>query len=386
MSVSEAVIDLAAISSNTARFVDTTNAGVMAVVKADGYGHGAVPTAQATLAGGATWLGVCTIAEALQLRRGGITAPILSWLHSPGEPWESALCADVDLSVSTAELLAEVVAAARATGITARLHLKADTGLSRGGASVTQWPDLVVAAAKAAAEATAEIVGIWSHFACADSPGHSSIAAQLRAFDEALALAADQGVRPALRHIANSAAALTLPHAHYDLIRPGISLYGYSPMPHTHARYGLRPAMTLRAQVMLVKDVPAGTGVSYGHEYLTPAGTTLALVPLGYADGVPRAAGNCGPLQLGGVRRRIAGRVSMDQFVVDLGRRPGYMTAGTGSDAVRVGDYAVLFGPGDDGEPTADDWAELLGTISYEMLSRVGARVRRVYLPGNDPA
>jgi len=285
--------------------------------------------------------------------------------------------------VSTAELLAEVVAAARVTGITARLHLKADTGLSRSGASATQWPDLVTAAVKATAEGAAEVVGIWSHFACADEVGHPSIAAQLRVFDQASALATGQGVRPVLRHIANSAASLTLPQAHYDLIRPGISLYGYSPMPHTHAQYGLRPAMTLRAQVMQVKDAPAGVGVSYGHSYTTTSGTTLALVPLGYADGVPRAASNVGPLQLGGVRRRIAGRVSMDQFVVDLGQQPG--NAAAASSAVRAGDYAVLFGPGDDGEPTADDWAELLGTISYEMLVRVGPRVRRVYLHDPDP-
>ncbi len=372
MSVSEAVVDLAAISSNTARFADSTQAQVMAVVKADGYGHGAVPSARAAFAGGADWLGVCTIEEASQLRRAGITAPILAWLNGPGEAWGTALHAEVDLSVSGAALLEEVVAAARETGVSARLHLKVDTGLSRSGASATGWPDLVTAAAKAAAEGAADIVGIWSHFACADEPGHPSIIAQLHAFDSALALAAGQGVRPRLRHIANSAASLTLPQAHYDLIRPGISLYGYSPIPHTHARYGLRPAMTLRAQVMLIKDALVGAGVSYGHHYTTTADTTLALVPLGYADGVPRHASNRGPVQLGGRRMRIAGNVCMDQFVVDLGQLSGH--------DVGIGDYAVLFGPGDDGEPTPDDWAELLGTISYEMLVRVGARVKRVYL------
>ncbi|PZS08992.1 MAG: alanine racemase [Acidimicrobiales bacterium] len=373
MAQTEAVIDLAAIRSNTAHLRANTSAEVMAVVKANGYGHGAVQAATAALAGGASWLGVCTIDEALQLRRAGITAPILAWLYSPGQPWEQALAARIDLSVSSVELLTQVLVAARQTGNAARVHLKADTGLSRGGASVRQWPDLVTAAAKAQAEGAIEVIGIWSHFACSDELGHPSIAAQLQVFDQALALAGQQDVQPQLRHIACSGATLTLPAAHYDLIRPGIALYGYSPIPHTYRSYGLRPAMTLQAEVMLVKDAPVGAGVSYGHHYTTARATTLAVIPLGYADGVPRHASNCGPVQLGGRRMSIAGTVCMDQFVVDLGES---------ATTVAAGDRAVLFGPGDDGEPSADDWAELVGTISYELLVRVGARVQRVYRGG----
>lgn len=380
MTQAEALIDLSAIRGNVHRLVAATTAEVMAVVKANGYGHGAVPAARAALSGGATWLGVCTLAEALELRAAGIEAPILSWLHSPGQDWEPALRGGIDISVSDPGLLAEVVAAARAADVRVRLHLKVDTGLSRGGAPIRAWSDLVTAAAKVEAEGIAEIIGIWSHLACADEPGHRSIRAQLDVFDTALALAADQGIRPPLRHIANSAAALNLPEAHYDMVRAGIAMYGYSPLPRALGDFGLRPAMTLRGAVMLVKDLPKGEGVSYGHHYVTPDDTTIAIVPLGYADGIPRAASGRGPLLVGGRRHVIAGRVCMDQFAVDLGQPVGpEPAAGDEATAVRAGDRAVVFGPGDLGEPTADDWAELLDTISYEILTRIGNRVQRVY-------
>lgn len=367
----EAHIDLDAIRANTALLAARTPADVMAVVKADGYGHGIVPSARAALDGGASWLGVCAIDEALTLRAAGITAPLLAWLIGPGQPLEHVLAADVDLSAATVRLLGEIAAAARAIGRPARVHLKLDTGLSRGGAVAAEWPDLVEAAAKLAAEGVVQIVGVWSHFAYADAPGHPTIAAQLRAFDEGLALAERVGVRPLLRHLANSAATLSLPESHFDLVRPGIAVYGLSPIPAWPAADGLRPAMTLRAQVVLTKRVPAGSGVSYGHQYVTEREATLALVPLGYADGVPRAATNVGPLLLGGRRRTIAGRVCMDQIVVDVG-----------DDPVTAGDVATLFGPGDSGEPTADDWAAVLDTINYEIVTRVGSRVPRTYGPG----
>ncbi len=340
----------------------------MAVVKADGYGHGMLPAARAALAGGATWLGVVTLDEALQLRRAGLTAPILSWLHSPGMPLHEGVEADIDLNAGSLPQLAEVVAAARRAGRTARVHLKIDTGLARGGSTPDEWPALLEAAAKAQADGDAEVVGVWSHFVRSDEPGHETTDRQLALFAEGLATAEQFGIEPRYRHIANSAATLSRPDSHYDLVRPGLAIYGISPLPGPQPP-GLRPAMTARARVTLTKRVPAGQGVSYGHAYHTGRETTLALVPLGYGDGVPRHASNVGPVLLGGKVRTIAGRVCMDQIVLDCG-----------DDPVRAGDVATLFGPGTQGEPTATDWAEAIGTISWEIVTRFGAaRVPRVF-------
>jgi alanine racemase len=366
---SEAVVDLDAIRDNVALLRSRTPAEVMAVVKADGYGHGLLPAARAALTGGAGWLGVAFLEEALALRRAGLTAPVLSWLAVPGEDLAAGVAADVDLSASAPWAIGELAAAARDAGRPARVHLKIDTGLSRAGAPAADWPELVTAAAKAAAAGEVEVVGIWSHFAYADAPGHPTIARQVAEFADAVEVARRLGVDPPLRHLANSAATLTLPAAHFDLVRPGIAVYGLTPVPPEW--HGLTPAMTLRSSVALAKRVPAGSGVSYGHVYTTDRHTRLALVPLGYADGVPRAATSVGPVFLGGRRRTISGRVCMDQFVVDVG-----------DDAVAAGDEVVLFGPGRDGEPTAQDWADATGTISYEIVTRVGARVPRSYRGG----
>jgi alanine racemase len=367
----ESCVDLAAIAANvTVLDQHAGAAGVMAVVKADGYGHGLVESARASLAGGASWLGVAFVEEAVALRAAGIDVPLLSWLAGPDESLADAVRADVDLSASEVWGVEEIRRAAIAAGRTARVHLKVDTGLSRAGATADRWRDVVEAAAKAQASGELRVVGIWSHFAYADAPDHPTTAAQEAAFDDALALAQRVGVTPDVRHLANSAAALTRPSSHYDLVRPGIAVYGLSPVPDDPVVSGwLHPAMTLRARVALTKRVPTGAGVSYGHEYTTSAPTTLALVPLGYADGVPRNAGNTAEVFLGGKRRRIAGRVCMDQFVLDIG-----------DDPVVEGDDIVLFGPGDNGEPTAQDWAEALGTISYEIVSRIGPRVPRTYV------
>jgi alanine racemase len=258
-----------------------------------------------------------------------------------------------------------------AAGRPARLHLKVDSGLGRGGAHPRDWPALVDSALKAQADGLVEVVGLWSHLACADWPDHPSVAAQLAAFTESVAYAEAAGARPEVRHLANSPATLLLPETHFDLVRVGLAGYGLSPAPDegSPADFGLRPAMTLAARVALVKRVPGGHGVSYGHQYRTAGEATLALVPIGYADGIPRAASNIGPLLLGGRRRTVAGRVAMDQIVVDLG----------GDDAA-AGDEVVLFGPGDRGEPTAEDWARALDTISYEIVTRVGVRVPRTYV------
>ena len=370
----EARIDLDAITGNVSALRGRTSAELLAVVKADGYGHGLLPSARAAVAGGATWLGTALLAEALALRASGIAEPrVLCWLSGPGESWGEAIEADVDVSANAPWAVEEIAAAARAVGGTARVHLKVDTGLSRGGAPAAAWEDLLDAARKAEAEGTVRVVGVWSHLAYADAPGHPTVLHQAEAFGEAVAAAERAGLQPEVRHLANSAATLTAPDLHLDLVRPGIAVYGISPVPDLGgpADYGLRPAMTLTGRLTLVKRVPAGSGVSYGHEYVTDRETTVGLVPLGYADGIPRHAGSTGPVLAAGRRRTVAGRVCMDQFVLDLG-----------DDEAAAGDEVVLFGPGDDGEPTAQDWAEAAETIAYEIVTRIGPRVPRVHLGG----
>ncbi|MFF4904323.1 alanine racemase [Streptomyces sp. NPDC001260] len=368
-----AEIDLAALRANvrTLRAL-ASGAQLMAVVKSEAYGHGAVRCARAAVEAGAGWLGTATPEEALALRRAGLPGRIMCWLWTPGGPWREAVEADIDVSVSGMWALAEVTAAARAAGVPARVQLKADTGLGRNGCQPGEdWAELVAEALRAEADGVLRITGLWSHFACADEPGHPSIAAQLALFREMVGYAERQGVRPEVRHIANSPATLTLPDSHFDLVRTGIALYGISPSPElgTSADFGLRPVMTLSANLALVKHVPGGHGVSYGHHYVTSGRTTLGLVPLGYADGIPRHASGNGPVLVGGKWRTVAGRIAMDQFVVDLG-----------GDEPPVGAEAVLFGPGDRGEPTAEDWAQAAGTIAYEIVTRIGTRVPRVYV------
>ncbi|MEU8027805.1 alanine racemase [Streptomyces sp. NPDC049099] len=371
-----AEIDLGALRANVhALRARAKGAALMAVVKSDGYGHGALPCARAALAAGASWLGTATPEEALALRAAGLPGPILCWLWVPGGPWRQAVEADIDVSLSGMWALREVVAAAREAGRTARVQLKADTGLGRNGCQPADWPELVAEALRAEAEGLVRITGLWSHFACADEPGHPSIAAQLDRFREMLAYAEEQGVRPEVRHIANSPATLTLPETHFDLVRTGIAMYGISPSPElgTPADFGLRPVMTLSASLALVKRAPGGHGISYGHHYVTPGETTLGLVPVGYADGIPRHASGTGPVLVDGKWRTVAGRVAMDQFVVDLG-----------GDEPEAGAEAILFGPGDRGEPTAEDWAQACGTIAYEIVTRIGTRVPRVYVNGEE--
>lgn len=373
-----ALVDLAAVRSNVASLTARAgSAAVMAVVKADGYGHGLLPTARAAVAGGATWLGTAQLDEALALRAAGIDARVLTWLYAPGADFAAALEADVDLSVGAPWTLVEVLDAARATGRTARLHLKVDTGLGRNGLAPAELGAVLEAALAAEAEGLCRVVGLWSHLAFADDPGHPTVRAQAVVFAEAVAAAEAAGARLEVRHLANSAATLTDPAIHYDLVRPGLAVYGLSPVPQLGdpAAFGLTPAMCLEADLALTKVVGAGQGVSYAHQYTTPAPTVLGLVPIGYADGVPRHASGTpqawgGPVQVGGRRLGVAGRVCMDQFVLDLG-----------ADATEAaGDTVVLFGSGAGGEPTAEDWARQAGTISYEIVTRVGARVPRVYV------
>ena len=365
----EVVVDLDAIAANVTALRDRVDRPLMAVVKADGYGHGLVPAARAALAGGADALGVTVLEEALALRAAGVTAPVLSWQHGPGEDYAAALAADVEVSVNAGWALAELVDAARATGRAARVQLFADTGLSREGATPEEWPALVAAAARAQADGELVVTGLWSHLAYADAPTHPTIGRQVQVFEEAVALARRAGLTEARRHLANSAATIALPGTWYDMVRPGVAVYGLDPLGGDPAAYGLRPAMTVQARVALAKRVPAGTGVSYGHTYTTDRETTLALVPAGYADGVPRAAGNRAPVLAAGAQRTIAGRVCMDQFVLDVG-----------DDPVAPGDPVVLWGPGEHGEPSAQQWADAIDTIHYELVTRVGGRLRRRYV------
>ena len=364
----EALVDLGVVRDNvTGLRKHVGSAELMAVVKSDAYGHGMVEVARAALAGGAGWLGVIRVDEALTLRRAGLTVPVLCLLSVPGGPHEDAIRHDVDLAASSAGMVREIAAAAERAGRPGRVHLKVDTGMSRAGATMVDWPGVVAAALAAEAAGHVRIVAIWSHLACADMPGHPSIEAQLTTFREAVALAGEAGARPEIRHLANTPATLTLPQTRFDLVRCGGGVVGLPTLPGPMPGW-LRPAMTVRARLVQVKQVPPGAGVSYGHRYVTSSPSTLGLVPLGYAEGVPRDASGLVQIYARGRRWFIAGTVSMNQFVLDFGAEPA-----------AEGDEVLLFGPGDQGEPTAQDWADALSTISYEIATRFGGRLPRSY-------
>ncbi|MBK1783984.1 alanine racemase [Prauserella cavernicola] len=361
----EVEIDLGALRHNLgllAARAASSGAATMAIVKADGYGHGALPVAKAAVQAGASWLGTCSLAEALALRAAGLTTRLFAWLDTPEADLAPGVQQDIDVSVSSAAELDRIVAAAARVGRRARVHLKIDTGLSRNGCPAYAWADLVKAAAS---EPDVEVVAIWSHLACADEPGHPSIDRQAERFADAYAIAREAGLNP-LRHLANSAATLTRPDLHFDIVRPGIAMYGLNPVPQQE---DLRPVMTFRSSVVLTKRVEAGESVSYGHTWTAARDTTLALVPVGYADGVPRTLSGRMDVWLGGRRRPIAGRVCMDQLVVDCG-----------DDEPEVGAEVVLFGAGEHGAPTATEWADTIGTIDYEIVTGMyRPRVRRRY-------
>jgi alanine racemase len=358
----EAHIDLAAIARNVAVLRSRIGVPILGVVKADGYGHGAVEAARAHLAGGVQWLGVVEIDEALALRRAGIDAPILTWLHAPDADFAEGVARGIDIGVNYLDQL-EAVAAAPGR---AEIQLKVDTGLSRNGAVEAEWDALFARAGELERRNAVHVRGVFSHLA---NTSPVSDLDQVASFERALSLAAEHGLDPELRHLAATCGALTVPESRYDLVRIGIGSYGLSPVPGlSSAELGITPAMTLTARVAAVKDVPAGAGVSYGHTYRTDAATRLALVPIGYADGVPRHASNAAPVFIGGAIRRVSGRVAMDQFMVDVGEAQ-----------VDVGDEVVLFGDPARGVPSAVDWAEAAGTIDYEIVTRIGGRVVRSY-------
>ena len=365
----EAVIDLDAFGANIAALAACApSSALMTVVKANAYGHGMLPMARAARDAGSPWLGVATIEEALALRSGGDTGDVLCWLSSPGADFAAAVEAGVQVTASSVEQLDEIMATARSRP---KVQLKVDTGLSRNGALGEQWTALVAAAAIAQAAGRVEITGAWSHLACADEPDHPANDAQETVFRAALDELDAAGVDPGLRHLSNSAATLTRPSAHFDLVRVGIAAYGIRPDPGLTYPTPLTPVMTLRARLAQVKRVTAGAGVSYGHTWTAERDTTLGLVPMGYGDGIAIAASNRGEALVGGERASVVGRVCMDQLVLDLGDRPA-----------RRGDVATLFGAGHDGEPTAEDWAVASSTIAYEVVTRLGGRTVRTYRGG----
>lgn len=353
-------IDTAAITSNVATLVARTTADVMAVVKADGYGHGLVEAGRAARAGGATWLGVAQPDEALALRSSGDEGRLFTWLYGPDFPARELMEAGVDISVSSADVLGKIVAVSREGAPSPRVHIAVDTGLGREGVSLAQLEELLKLAKAAEREGLLRVVGMWSHLAWADAPGHPTIDRQAQVFRQALAAAQQAGIALEVRHLANSACTLTRPDLHFDLVRPGIAVYGLPPVEDPDgADFGLRAAMSVTSEIILVKDVGAGQGVSYGHEYVTVYPTTLGLVSAGYSDGVFRSGGSVAEVSVRGRRYTIAGRVCMDQFVIDLGP----------ATEVCVGDEVTLIGPGG---PSAREWATAAGTIDYEIVCRFG--------------
>ena len=374
LTVPTAVVDLGAIAHNVRILRERAgSAQVMAVVKADGYGHGAVEAARAALAAGAAELGVATVGEALELRRAGITAPVLAWLHPPGTEFAEALAADVQVAVSSVGQLDAVLVGARETGVPATVSVKIDTGLNRNGVAAADYPEVIAAMGRAVTEGAVRARGLMSHLSHGDEPDHPNNDRQAGLLREALATARRGGVPFEIAHLANSPATLGRPDLAFDLVRPGVAVYGLDPL-EGRGGFGLIPAMTLKAPVLSVKSVHVGDGVSYGHDWNAPGDGSVALIPLGYADGVFRVLSGRIDVAINGRRYRNVGRICMDQFVVDLG--PG------GVD-VRAGDTAVLFGPGIAGEPTAQDWADLLGTIHYEVVTSPRCRVVRTYRGAN---
>ena len=401
---SSAAVDLAAIRHNLGVLrAAAPGALQLATVKANAYGHGLLPVARAALDGGADWLGVAQLAEAFTLRHGldeaGVAradAPILAWISTSSSDFAAAIEADIDLSVSWTWVLADICAAARQVGRPARVHVKIDTGMSRAGSTLADLPALASALRMAADDGLVDIVGAWSHMSRADDPseaGNASTASHVRIFEEGLAILADAGITPRIRHLAATSGILWHPEAHYDMVRAGIGLYGLSPDPAvaTSEQLGLIPALELRAPLTSVKVIEEGTPASYGGTWVAPTRRWIGLVPLGYGDGILRAVSNRARVVVhtasGPFNAPIVGRVCMDQFMVDLGQAegsPGTPTARSGQAPAAPGDIATLFGSGAGGEALADDWAQAAGTINYEIVTHLGAHIPRIYRDGAD--
>jgi alanine racemase len=371
MSRASAVVNLSAIADNLKLIKSKTTAQVLAVVKADAYGHGLIQVGKAAEAAGADWLGTALLEEGIALRNSGIKVPIISWLTPLGEDFKTAINLSIDLSVSSIELLAEVISAGKVFKKIPRVHIEVDTGMSRGGVG-DDWQAFLTELTKAVIVNEINIVGIWSHFARADEPDEVMNKEQLTVFEDRIKSASAAGIKAEFIHIANSAAALTNKSADKNIIRWGIGLYGLSPDINNlgdSKSLNLKPAMRLKAKLHLVKAVKAGVSVGYGGTAITKSDTKLGVVTLGYADGIPRNANNLAGIFVAGNRAPLIGRVSMDQFVVDLGI----------NSLAKTGDEVIVFGDGAGGEYTADEWAKASGTINYEIVTRIGSRVPRIY-------
>ena len=357
-------VNLNAISNNIKLVKSKTQAQILAVVKADAYGHGLIPVAKCAVDAGATWLGVALLEEAISLREAGIKVPIISWLTPPSSDFKQAIELDIDLAIPSLKHLEVIVAAGKALGKKPRVHIEVDTGMTRGGL-LGEWPEFLIAAKGA----EIEVVGFWSHFARADEPDEIANQSQMLEFESKLAQLIATGITPKYIHLANSAATLTNPNSHKNIVRLGIAMYGLSPDVNTlgsSQNLELEPAMTLKAEIHLVKRVPAGSPVGYGGTQTTLRDTKLAIITIGYADGIPRNASSAVGVFVAGRKAAIIGRVSMDQFVVDLG---------ADSNAV-AGEIVEVFGANG---YSIDDWAAASGTINYEIVTRIAARVPRIY-------
>ena len=371
MSRASAEINLSAITQNFKSIKSRTTADVLAVVKADAYGHGLIPVSKALEEAGADWFGTALLEEAINLRKAGILKPIISWLTPLGEDFKSAIDLDIDLGIPSIDLLDEVIKAASLTGKTARIHLEIDTGMSRGGV-LSEWDQLIKSVLAGVNLKQLKVIGIWSHFARADEPDELMNQEQLSLFEEKVNQAKAAGIDAQFIHIANSAALFTNKSAHKNIIRSGIALFGLSPDIKTigdSSSLGLKPAMKLKAKLNLVKEVKAGSSVGYGGTAVLKSDTKLGVVALGYADGIPRSTNNLAGVFVDKKRAPIIGRVSMDQFVVDLGI----------TSTAKTGDEVIVFGDGSSGEYTVDEWAKAANTINYEIITRIGPRVPRIY-------
>ena len=359
----EVRIDIAAIAANISHLKTLSGVDLLAVVKADAYGHGLIEVGLAVEKSGADWLGVALLEEAIALRTHGVRIPILAWLVPPGSDFRAAHNHDIDIAVSSIAAFKEVAALKSRV----RIHIEVDTGMTRGG-FLDEWDEFLTLDFS-----QVDVVGFFSHFARADEPNEKQNADQLNRFNIMAANLAAVGINPPLKHLSNSAATLKNPDARFNLVRTGIAMYGLSPDIKTlgdSKSLALKPAMQLRAKLHLVKRVPAGSKVGYGATAVTSEQTYLGVVAMGYADGIPRIAQGAGVF-FDGKRAPIIGRVSMDQFVVDLGA----------STTAVAGDWAIVFGDGSKGEYTADDWGAASLSINYEIITRIGPRVSRIYAP-----
>jgi len=373
----EVLINLEAIRENIKYLMAKSGKPALAVVKADGYGHGLLPVAKSALSAGASWLGVALLEEARALRQDGISAPIIAWLTPITDDFKSAINEDIDIAIPSLAHLEAITSASKSLGKCARVHLEVDTGMSRGGA-LGEWSELVRSAKAYQDSGLIKVIGIWSHFARADEAGHEFNKKQLENFKSAVAEAKSVGITPQVIHLSNSAAAINDADSHFDLLRLGIAIYGLSPdFSHmgSSEKLNLKPAMSIRARIHLVKDVPAGSQVGYGGSAITKVDTKLGVIAMGYSDGIPRNANSEAGVLVGNKRAPIIGRVSMDQFVVDLGR----------DSSAKAGDWAYIIGsnPSDSytsaSSYTADSWASASATINYEIVTRIAARVKRIY-------